>query len=58
MDYELGIIEKKGYASYFLIVADLLQASLDSILVSSLSVRTLQQMGTILSSSPPLVDSL
>lgn len=25
MDYELGIIEKKGYASYFLIVADLLQ---------------------------------
>ncbi len=24
MDYELGIIEKKGYASYFLIVADLL----------------------------------
>jgi DNA polymerase-3 subunit alpha len=26
MDYELGIIEKKGYASYFLIVADLLQA--------------------------------
>lgn len=25
MEYELGIIEKKGYASYFLIVADLLQ---------------------------------
>ncbi len=25
MDYELGIIEKKGYASYFLIVADLLR---------------------------------
>jgi DNA polymerase-3 subunit alpha len=24
LDYELGIIEKKGYASYFLIVADLL----------------------------------
>lgn len=27
MDYELGIIEKKGYASYFLIVADLLQSA-------------------------------
>lgn len=25
IDYELGIIEKKGYASYFLIVADLLR---------------------------------
>jgi len=25
LDYELGIIEKKGYASYFLIVADLLR---------------------------------
>ncbi|MCE9541495.1 DNA polymerase III subunit alpha [Candidatus Kaiserbacteria bacterium] len=25
MDYELGIIEQKGYASYFLIVADLLR---------------------------------
>lgn len=25
MDYELGIIEKKGYASYFLIVSDLLR---------------------------------
>jgi DNA polymerase-3 subunit alpha len=27
MDYELGIIEKKGYASYFLIVADLLRSA-------------------------------
>jgi DNA polymerase III subunit alpha len=29
MDYELGIIESKGYASYFLIVADLLSHARD-----------------------------
>ncbi|HTR18972.1 MAG TPA: DNA polymerase III subunit alpha [Candidatus Paceibacterota bacterium] len=29
MNYELGIIEKKGYASYFLIVADLLNHARD-----------------------------
>ncbi|HVU75702.1 MAG TPA: DNA polymerase III subunit alpha [Candidatus Paceibacterota bacterium] len=30
IDYELGIIEQKGYASYFLIVADLLRAARES----------------------------
>lgn len=30
MEYELGIIEKKGYASYFLIVADLMQHARDA----------------------------